>query len=200
MNTPLIFWDVDTQLDFLSPQGKLYVAGAETILPNLERLTRWAADHRVLIVASACAHHSDDTEFRDWPPHCLAGTEGQRKVPETVLPHHCVLPNRSVPLPEDLPTYQQIVIEKQALDVFTNPNAENLLALLRPQVVVLYGVVTEFCVSLAARHLLERGLAVRLVQDAVASIDEGKARSFLDEFRTRGGVLTTTEAVVSRNS
>ena len=41
MNT--VFFDVDTQLDFLYPAGALYVPGAETLLPALTRLTNFAA-------------------------------------------------------------------------------------------------------------------------------------------------------------
>src|SRR5450759_1232450 len=35
MPSSLLFWDVDTQFDFLHPAGKLYVPGAETIISNL---------------------------------------------------------------------------------------------------------------------------------------------------------------------
>ena len=35
----LILWEVDTQRDFMLPGGKLYVPGAEKLLPNIEKLT-----------------------------------------------------------------------------------------------------------------------------------------------------------------
>ena len=38
----VIFWDVDTQYDFMKADGKLYVPDAEHIIPNLERVR----DHR----------------------------------------------------------------------------------------------------------------------------------------------------------
>ena len=66
-----LFWDVDTQIDFLSPQGKLYVPGAEKIIPNLRRLTKYAADHKIPIVSSTDAHVQNDPEFSQYPPHCL---------------------------------------------------------------------------------------------------------------------------------
>ena len=34
---PLVFFDVDTQVDFMRPTGRLYVPGAEQIVPNLHR-------------------------------------------------------------------------------------------------------------------------------------------------------------------
>jgi hypothetical protein len=35
MPSSLLFWDVDTQFDFMHPAGKLNVPGAETIISNL---------------------------------------------------------------------------------------------------------------------------------------------------------------------
>jgi len=195
-----IFWDVDTQVDFLDSQGKLYVPGSEAILPNLARLTRWAADHGVLVVASACAHHPDDAEFREWPPHCLVGTEGQRKVPETVLERALVVPNRAVEIPADLGAYQQVLIEKQELNVFTNPNTARLVEQLGRPEIVLYGVVTELCVAQAAGELQRRGCQVRLVQDAVYALDSAKAQACVKELVARGGSLTTTAEVLGRET
>ena len=182
----MIFWDVDTQVDFMSPQGKLYVPGAEKIVPALTQLTQYAADRGVLVIASADAHHEDDPELQQWPPHCLAGTPGQQKIPETLLPRRFTLPNRPVELPSDLNAFQQIVLEKQALDVFTNPNTEALVEKLERPEIVLYGVVTEFCVAHAAENLLRRGCAVTLVQDAVAAIDAAKAGQWLDRLMRQG--------------
>lgn len=190
-----IFWDVDTQEDFLSAQGTLYVPGSEAILCNLQRLTRWAADHHVLVVASACAHHPEDPEFQTWPPHCLVGTHGQQKVMETSLPRQRVIPNRSVELPAGFGEDQQLVIEKQELDVFTNPNTAPLLEQLGYPDVVLYGVVTELCVTLAARQLLLRGCRVSLVRDAIFALEEAKARRSMDELAGLGARTVTTGEV-----
>lgn len=181
-----IFWDVDTQVDFLSPGGKLYVPGSETIVPALERLTQWAGEHRVLVVASADAHHPDDAEFAEYPPHCLVGTAGQKKIPETTLRQPLVLPNRRVEIPAELSGWQQVVLEKQQLNVFTNPNTEALVEQLGRPDVVLYGVVTELCVAQAARNLLERGCRVTLVEDAMAALDSAKGRAVVEGFVAQG--------------
>ncbi len=80
-----VFWDVDTQVDFMSPDGKLYVPGAETLAPNLGRLTDYAHANRITIIASADDHvmaHAEISETPDFqdtfPPHCMRGTPGQR--------------------------------------------------------------------------------------------------------------------------
>jgi nicotinamidase/pyrazinamidase len=192
-----LFWDVDTQVDFLHPGGKLYVPGAEKILPRLERLTDYARRNGILIVASADAHQEGDAEFAQYPPHCLAGTPGQKKVPETLLEKPAVIPNRPAALPADLAA-GQVILEKQKFDVFTNPNTEPLLARVgRDSEITLYGVVTEICVAAAARGLLARGYRLRLVRDAVQHLDETQARALFEEVERRGGRLVTTDEVVS---
>ena len=35
-----LLWNVDTQFDFMNEKGKLYVGGAEDIIPNLELLKK----------------------------------------------------------------------------------------------------------------------------------------------------------------
>ena len=195
---PFIFWDVDTQVDFLHPGGKLYVPGAEKITPNLGRLTQWAKKRGILVVASVDAHREGDAEFDIYPPHCLVGTPGQQKIPETRLPRYLTIPNHPVSAPVRLDGHQQVIIEKQQLDVFTNPNTEALLAALgKPLQIVLYGVVTEICVAFAARGLLERGHRVSLVRDAVQHLDETKAHELLADVERRGGPLVTTAEVLA---
>lgn len=191
---PVVFWDVDTQVDFIHPGGKLYVPGAEKIIPNLKRLTQEARQRGILVVASMCAHQEGDEEFQEYPLHCLVGTPGQKKIAETTLALQAVIPNRPVELPADLDRAEQVILEKQQYDVFTNPNIEKLLAHLgRDFDVVMYGVVTEICVAHAARGLLDRGYRVRLVRDAIQHLDEAKSRALLEEVARRRGALTATE-------
>jgi nicotinamidase/pyrazinamidase len=195
----MFFWDEDTQVDFLYPEGKLYVPGAEALIPNLERLTQWAQKHGVLVLASVDAHRLETTpEFNVYPPHCLVGTPGQQKIPQTLLGKRRVVPNRLLDTLPDLRQLEQVIVEKDSLDIFDNPNIEALLARLGAgQEVILYGVVTEICVAYAARGLLDRGFRLRLVRDAVHHLDEAKGRALLAEVEQRGGRLVTTEEVVS---
>lgn len=201
MKTPAtVFWDVDTQVDFIHPEGKLYVPGAEKIVPTLRRLTAWAQKNKVFVVASACAHREGDPEFQEYPPHCLAGTPGQKKIPETQLEKNTVLPNRPMQIPANLRDYDQVILEKQQFDVFTNPNTEGLLERLGKGVdIVLYGVVTEICVASAARGLQQRDYRVRLVTDAIHHLDEAKGRATVEEVQRRGGQLTTSEVLLGRS-
>jgi len=193
MDRSLIFWDVDTQVDFMAPGGKLYIPGAETIIPTLAKLTSWAASHQVLVVADVDAHQPDEEEFSLYPPHCLAGTPGQKKIPETTLSPQFFITNRpKAELPE-VERYRQIVIEKQTIDVFTNPNIEAFLAQMGKPEIVLYGVVTEICVAAATRGLLDRGYGVTVIEDAIQYLDREKAGAFLEEVRRRGGRIVTAD-------
>jgi nicotinamidase/pyrazinamidase len=193
---PLLFWDVDTQVDFMHPDGKLYVPGAENVIPNIQRLNTSARQNGVLIISSTDAHQPTDPEFADYPPHCLAGTPGQEKVEGTVLPRHFVIPNRRVDIPQDLMSYDQVIVQKQATDVFTNPNMEALLQRLEQREIVLYGVVTEICVEKAAHGLIRRGYRVNVVEDAIRHLDAAKGRATIDYVLQHGGkTLTTSEAI-----
>jgi len=201
MSPSILFWDVDTQTDFICPGGKLYIAGAEDIVFNLKRLTDCAARNGILVIASVCAHQPDDREFDLYPPHCLVGTCGQQKIPETQLPNALVLPNRSVPLPRDLLHYQQLILEKQKLDVFSNPNTERVLEQLKSvRDIILYGVATETCVARAWNGLARRQYRLRLITDATRYLDKTEADLFLKQVGTASGMLVTTQEIIAEFS
>jgi nicotinamidase/pyrazinamidase len=188
-----IFFDVDTQLDFVFPAGALAVPGAESIVGNLEKLTRFAASHGHQVISTADAHTEDDPEFKIWKPHCVAGTVGQQKCAVTLLPKQQTL-NSQV---DDFGLVPQIIVEKQMLDCFTNHNLRPLLKFLAADRYVLYGVVSEYCVQCAAFGLLETGARVELVSDAIQTLDPAAERTLIENFTAGGGHLTSTAAVVS---
>jgi nicotinamidase/pyrazinamidase len=181
-----IFFDVDTQIDFLFPAGALYVPGAEKMLPRVAELNRRAP----LVISTMCTHSENDAEFRVYPHHCVAGTVGQQKPAITLCEKRCTLRQR-----ED--SAQQWLLEKTELDCFSNPLLRPLLADLGAERYVVYGVVTEICVQRAVFGLLEVGGRVELVTDAVTALDESAARQTFEEFVSRGGVLTSTAAVLA---
>jgi len=185
-----VFIDVDSQLDFLYPAGALYVPGAERVVPNIARLNRHAAAHNTPVISTVDAHTESDPEFKVWPHHCVAGTHGQRKAETTLLERRVVIPNRDCPL--DLAGAQQIVIEKQNVDVFTAPNLSRVLDLLAADQCIVYGVVTEICVLFAARGLLKSGRNVTVVVDAVETLDPAEGHRAVHEIIAAGGSLART--------
>jgi nicotinamidase/pyrazinamidase len=190
-----VFFDVDTQIDFLYPAGALYVPGAEQIVDNVAALNHYAAANGITAVSSMDAHIEDDPEFQDWPPHCVAGTAGQHKPASTLLAKRVVVPwERAAVDPGDA---QQILLEKRSLDCFLNPNIPALLEKLAAERYVVYGVVTEICVKHAAVGLLKTGRPVELVTDAVRSLNDAQRDAFLKDFEAQGGALTTVAEVTA---
>jgi nicotinamidase/pyrazinamidase len=198
-----IFWDVDTQVDFMLPGGKLYVPGAEKLIPNLNRLTNAAREGRVFIIGDACVHAPDDPEFRQFPPHCVTGTSGAEIIPETRADRVLFIPNRAGAIvPQDLSPYQQVILEKQTLDVFDNPAAQIVLERAarftdRDAEIFVFGVVTEYCVRLAAKGLLERGRRVALVRDAIETLNTEAGAETIEELQSLGARLATTDQALT---
>jgi nicotinamidase/pyrazinamidase len=185
-----VFIDVDSQLDFLYPAGALYVPGAERIVPHIARLNRWAAAHAVPVVSTTDAHTENDPEFQQWPPHCIEGTNGQQKAEVTLLERRVVIPNREGDW--SLDGAQQIIVQKQTVDVFQARNLARVIERLSPDGLVVYGVVTEICVLCAVRGLRQRGKPVTVVTDAIAALSAEGSRQALAEMRALGAQLART--------
>ena len=205
----VIFWDVDTQYDFMKADGKLYVPDAEHVIANLGRLTDYAHGHGIRVIASADDHvmaHPEISEHPDWqstfPPHCLRGTPGQKKIPETALRDPLVIePAKTDPkaLGERVRAHRgDILFHKHRFDVFTNENVTTALDVLDPHDIVLYGVALDVCDKAAIEGLLARRPATRLfaVTDAMKPIDHDAAEHLLKEWGEEGVRLVRTKEVV----
>jgi len=195
----IIFWEVDPQADFMLPEGKLYVPGAEKLLPNIRRLTDAARQGRVFLVSHGCFHTPDDPEFKIFPPHCVQGTAGSEFVPEALTDKVVRTPNDAhAKLPSDLSAYQQILLEKQTLNIFESLHADALVHRLgnRAEFLV-FGVVTEYCVGFAAKGLLQRGRRVAVVRDAIATLKPEDGDKTIAELQQLGARIITADDALS---
>lgn len=199
----IVLWDVDTQVDFMLPDGKLYVPGAEETVPAMKRLVEAARAAGVVHVASGDDHELTDDEISEepdfqttYPPHCLRGTRGARKLAETE--QEAPVPITLEPLPERYLAGREFLLLKKNFDVFTNPNTDRLLEHIDPEEIVVFGVATDVCDDAAIRGFLERGLTVRFVEDAARGLDEGRVAACTAAWR-EGGVQFTTVAEVVRS-
>lgn len=194
-----IFWEVDVQKDFMLPGGNLYVPGAEKLLPNIRRLTDAARQGKVFLVSHGCFHTTDDPEFKIFPPHCVKGMPGSELVPEALADKVIHVENTdSAKLPEDLSEYQQILLEKQTLNIFESRHADKLVQYLGSQAeFIVFGVVTEYCVSFAAKGLLERGRRVAVVNDAIETLKREDGESTVAELQRLGARLVTTDQALN---
>jgi nicotinamidase/pyrazinamidase len=204
-----VLWDVDTQVDFMLPHGKLYVPGAEETIPAMQRLVAAAREAGLVHVASADDHEltdpeivaPDDADYRDtYPPHCLRGTKGAEKIPQTE--QEDPLPLGLVPFPPGLVPgliggRREILFLKKNFNVFTNPNADAVLEALDPDEVILFGVATDVCDDAAILGLLQRGRRVSFVEDAARGLDEERVAACTAVWRERDVRFTTVDEVVA---
>jgi nicotinamidase/pyrazinamidase len=198
----VILWDVDTQVDFMLPEGKLYVPGAEETVPAMKKLVEAARAAGAVHVASADDHELTDSEISEspdysttYPPHCLRGTRGARKIPETE--QEDPVPITLELLPERYLSGREFLLLKKSFDVFTNPNTDRLLERLDPDEIVVFGVATDVCNDAAIRGFLGRGRNVRFVEDAARGLDEGRVTRCTRAWREAGVEFTTAEQVIS---
>ena len=195
-----VLWDVDTQFDFMYPHGKLYVPGAVHTIPAMQRLVDAARASGIVHVASADDHELTDAEIADepdflntYPPHCLRGTRGALKIPETE--QEDPVPLTLELLPERYLDGREFLILTKTFDVFTNPNTDVLLDRLDPDEVVVFGVATDVCDDAAIRGLLARGRKVTFVEDAARGLDEERAAICTAFWRENGVEFTTSEVI-----
>lgn len=199
----MILWDVDTQNDFMLPGGKLYVPEAEQTVPAMKRLVEAARAAGLVHVASADDHElvddeiSDDPDFRTtYPPHCLRGTRGARKIPETEQDDP--VPLTLQPLPERYFAGREFLLLKKSFDVFANPNTDRLLEWLDPDRIFLFGVATDVCDDAAIRGFLDRGRSVTFVEDAARGLDEARVAASTAAWREAGVAFTTVDEAVGQ--
>jgi len=181
-NQGILFWNVDTQIDFMEPDGKLYAPGAESIKPVLEKLTRLAKEKNIQVVNTADHHYEGSRELSEspdfintFPEHCMADSFGADYISETQPELPCAdLRWNKAYLPEEIDEIaksRNIIIRKDAFDVFEgNPYTDDLLTKLAPNKVYVYGVTTNVCVHFAAIGLAQRNIEVLVIEDAIKEL------------------------------
>jgi nicotinamidase/pyrazinamidase len=197
MKKDVLFWDVDTQYDFMRPEGRLYVSGSEAILDNVSEVRRFALDHGCSIIASADWHMKGNEEITGkpdfktiFPPHCIAGKPGSERVGFLGNLQIDVVPNRKIETNELLKIVEKnqfhIEIKKEELDVFTNPNTREIVRILKPGLVVVFGVALDLCVRQAVEGLLGMGVKVYLLCDVVKGLGIKRDDEVIGELSKKG--------------
>jgi nicotinamidase/pyrazinamidase len=203
-----IFYDVDTQRDFILPGGRLYVAGTERIVPALREVTEFARQHRIRIVCSVDRHFPGDPELQrsggQYPDHCMNGTEGQKKIDETAPLNPLYIENKDRMAPREIEAAiehpGEIVFEKQHFDIsIGNRHARAIMRLLlKPYTdVVIYGVFTEVCVDHAVNMLAGLGPKLHVVSNAIADIGPNAA-GVIRKWKDRGIEMLTLDELKAR--
>jgi nicotinamidase/pyrazinamidase len=180
--TNWLFWNVDTQIDFVYPRGKLYVEGAEELRPQWKELTQLAKDNAIRVVNTADYHYANSPELdvnpdfvNTFPEHCMANTRGADYIRETDPEDSLIFDwDKEYLITSELfdrDKSRNFIIRKDAFDVFDgNPMTETILKGLNPETVVVYGVTTNVCVDAAVKGLVKRVKRVIVVEDAIKEL------------------------------
>jgi nicotinamidase/pyrazinamidase len=214
MSGRLIFWNVDTQYDFMrddeSHRGKLSVPGARTIEPALERLTSFARKNGLRIVHTGDWHTPESPEISDtpdfkrtFPPHCLQRTRGAEHVPAAapLKPFVIDWQDRSFDTAALARHQGEILIYKDEFDAFHprgGPHTDRVLEVLQPESAVVYGVATNVCVNCAVLGLRKRGVNVTVATDAIKELPGLPLEPILEGWRKAGAFLSTTDEVATK--
>jgi nicotinamidase/pyrazinamidase len=138
---------------FLEDGHPLYCgADARKIIANVQRLLEAESKKGSTIFFITDNHAPDDLEFKQFPPHCVAGTTECEVVPE-------------------LKIYADKVIPKQRYSSFFNTDLEKELKKLRPDKIIICGVCTDICVLYTVADARARDYEVEVPVDCVASFD-----------------------------
>jgi nicotinamidase/pyrazinamidase len=198
MKKGILFWDVDTQYDFMRPEGRLYVPGAEGIIDNVSKARRFALDNGYSMLASMDWHQDGNPEISDtpdfkntFPAHCMADKSGSERVgylgnlPINIVPNKLI---SDTDLHKLAGTEQfHIVIRKEELDIFKNPNTAIFIGMLKPESVIIFGVALDLCLRMVVEGLLKMGdMKLCILKDAVKGLGIKSNNSVLEKFRKQG--------------
>lgn len=180
-----IFLDIDTQCSFMHKGGKFYVPDAESIIPNLKRITQLAKEKNISVIASADMHPE-------------LGANEQEKIPETILSGAVLVPNKRLEssIVWKLKEENRIIIEKQEHNIFSNPNLK--LVLNGAKKAYVYGVATDYCVKAAVIGLRETGIETYVISDAIKPIFKKNEKKDLDLFSKKGAKFLTTSQLLRK--
>ena len=187
--------DVDTQKDFLLPNGSACVRNQAEVLAKIRKIMAWARREKIPVISTVEVYPNNNGCSA--MGYCLDGTEGQKKVSCTLLNDRVSFPadNKNA-LPSDiLLAYGQVILHKRCIDPFDEPRIERLLSEVKADEFILIGAGTEDAVRATAMGLLHRGKKVRIIVDALGSHNTKEAKLALRKMKAKGAKLVRTKDV-----
>ena len=190
--------DMNTQCDFLLPNGALPVANRADVIPNIRRIMNWVRIQQIPVISSLECHRPGEP-LNGFPAHCIDRTSGQKKLPFTLMPRRIVLHgDNTLDLPhEPLRRYQQVIFTKRNQDFLSNPKADRLVNATHSRYMIVFGVLAEQCVKSAVLAFLARRRPVAVVTNACGYWCASDAELAFRQMAAKGAVLVTTEDLLS---
>jgi len=183
--------DIDTQVDFMFPYGALSVPKAESIIENIKKLM---VKLYVPIISTIDEHDVNDEEFKTFPRHCVTGTHGMWKIPETLVyqPDYAIKGDKDF-TEEDLENNKQFILPKRTYNIWDEKlgNLDNLNRLLEfflPDTVHVVGVATDICVLSAVKGLSDKVNHIVLHTDCMKGLTTESEEKALVEMLALGNV------------
>jgi len=191
--------EVNTQRDFLFPDGVLRIANRQLIMENLKKLIQWANEYRLPVVSPVDAHRPGGENIRSPLFHCIDGTPGQQKVSFTLLPRrYTIKHDASVSLPDDLlEHHRQVIVHKRTNDVFTNPKADTFFSKLQAKRFIVFGVGAERAIKSLVLGLMTRGKRVFVVRDACGWWDRRAYIMAMRQMEAKGAIMMDAEDLLA---
>jgi nicotinamidase/pyrazinamidase len=145
---------VDILRGFLEEGYPLYCGQpARSIIPNIQGLLKYELKQEAKLFFICDNHDPDDLEFKMFPPHCIAGTPEAEVIPE-------------------LKKYPGEIIPKKRYSAFFQTPLEEKLKQLKPDKLIVCGVLTDICVLHTIADARNRDYDVEVPVDCVAALDE----------------------------
>lgn len=202
MDPERILLDIDCQRDFFSPGGNYYDATAGKAARNIHRLFAWARANKVPVISTVLRVRPSEIGPLADRPHCVDGTEGEKKLPKTILPRRINMGLRNTTdLPEDIfKSYQQVIFETRDPDLFEHARAERLITELPKATFVLCGAGVSTGIVQTAVGLRSRGFSVILAEDAALVLRPQPAEMAHLRMAAKGVVYAPTAKIVAPQS
>jgi len=168
---------VDMLRGFLEEGYPLYIgAEARRIIPNIQSLLERELGLGARAFFICDRHDPDDLEFQMFPPHCIEGTAEAEVIPE-------------------LARYPGEIIPKKRYSGFFGTTLEQKLKELKPEKLIICGVLANICVMHTVASARNRDYQVEVPVDCVASPDEKVHQFALEHMEKVLGAKLTKSGV-----
>lgn len=201
MQYEMILLDMEAQRDFFARGGSCYRRNSSSVAGRIYDLFKWARQLRIPVMSTVLRMRPGKLSVLSHIPHCIEGTDGERKLARTVLPQRIDLGIRNTTdLPADIfERYRQVIFEKRCPDILAHARPERLISQLEVGTFVICGAGLAGGIVEAAIGLRNRGFAVIVASDAVLDLD-GDIPMARSRAEVKGVLFLTADRIIDTHS